>query len=303
MPLNHDISSADSSRQAPPVTRRHWLRRVAGSFVAGTAGVGYYSLHVEPHWIEVVHRPLPIRGLPAELENRTLVQISDVHIGHEVDDRFLIQAFQQVSEWAPDLVVFTGDFLTLHRDGSLPIKKMERVLKHFPQGKLATLGILGNHDYGHQWNDLSAASVVARIAEDAGIQILRNRSKFVRGLQIVGFDDYWGPNFGGPRVLADSDFSLPTLILCHNPDVVDLPVWYDYRGWILSGHTHGGQVKPPWFGPPILPIGNKRYAAGEISLEDGRHLYVNRALGHSMRVRINVRPELTVFRLVREESA
>ena len=52
----------------------------------------------------------------------------------------------------------------------------------------------------------------------------------------------------------------------------------------------------------MLPIKNKRYASGEIQLEDGRHLYVNRALGHTMKVRFNVRPEMTVFRLVHDDS-
>ena len=289
-------------KRDPSVTRRQWLIRMAGAGVAGAAAIGYYTFRIEPHWVEIVHRQMPIRNLPAELEGRTLVQISDIHIGDDVDGNFLIESFRRVSDSQPDIVVFTGDFLTLDRDGSLPVSKMETVLKHFPRGKLATIGILGNHDYGVNWSDIRAANVVKRITEDAGIDILRNRSQTVAGLQVFGFDDYWGPNFGGASVLADADLTQPTLVLCHNPDVVDLPVWSGYRGWILSGHTHGGQCKPPFLRPPMLPIKNKRYASGEIQLEDGRHLYVNRALGHTMKVRFNVRPEMTVFRLVHDDS-
>ena len=149
---------------------------------------------------------------------------------------------------------------------------------------------------------MQAADVVIGIAENAGLDIVRNGVRDIDGLQIVGFDDFWGPNFGGAKVLRNIDLSLPTLVLCHNPDVVDLPVWSGYRGWILSGHTHGGQCKPPFLKPPLLPIYNKRYAAGEVLLSDGRRLYVNRALGHTMRVRFNVRPEVTIFRLTCDHS-
>jgi predicted MPP superfamily phosphohydrolase len=90
------------------------------------------------------------------------------------------------------------------------------------------------------------------------------------------------------------------LVLCHNPDVCDLDVWNNYRGWILAGHTHGGQVKPPFLKPPILPVKNKRYDAGEIDLNDGRTLYINRALGNLYQVRFNVRPEITVFKLAKK---
>lgn len=61
--------------------------------------------------------------------------------------------------------------------------------------------------------------------------------------------------------------------LCHNPDVADHPVWAGYRGWMLSGHTHGGQCKVPFMTPPILPVRNKRYAAGAVSVGDERTVW------------------------------
>jgi predicted MPP superfamily phosphohydrolase len=76
-----------------------------------------------------------------------------------------------------------------------------------------------------------------------------------------------------------------------------MDVWQNYRGWILAGHTHGGQCKPPLFNPPVLPVKNRSYTAGAFDLGDGRQLYINRALGSSWPVRFNVRPEITVFTL------
>ena len=279
------------------ITRRKWLKRASGAFgIAMAAGI--YSWRIEPHWVEVVRRDLPIQNLPEHLHDRTLVQISDLHIGPAVEDAFLEFWFRQIAEWQPDIVAFTGDFLTLRRDNSLPVSQMKRVLSQFPQGKLATIGVLGNHDYGLRWSDSAAGSQVTGIATNAGIQILRNQVCDVEGLQFVGFDDWWGPNFGGKRVLEKVDLTRPTVTLCHNPDVVDLPIWSNYSGWILSGHTHGGQCRLPYLTPPKLPIDNKRYSSGEFLLSGGRRLYVNQALGHSMRVRFCVRPEVTLFRLV-----
>ena len=74
----------------------------------------------------------------------------------------------------------------------------------------------------------------------------------------------------------------------------------EYQGWILSGHTHGGQCKPPFLPPPMLPVKNKKYSAGKFDLKDGKTLYINRALGHLWQVRFNVRPEITIFELVKE---
>src|SRR5262249_20646942 len=89
----------------------------------------------------------------------------------------------------------------------------------------------------------------------------------------------------------------PSIVLCHNPDACDLPLWYDVRGWVLAGHTHGGQCRPPFLPAPIVPVRNKRYAQGEIALTGGRTLYVSRGLGYTTRVRFNVRPEMTLFTL------
>ncbi|RLS81348.1 MAG: metallophosphoesterase [Planctomycetota bacterium] len=294
--LAKTVKNGGVGREAA-VPRRTWLKRTMGGLLAAGSGAGFYAWQIEPEWVEFVRRPLVIRGLPKLLAGCSLVQISDIHIGPDVADSYLIRSFKRIAAEQPDIVVFTGDFLTLQGDGRPPIDQMKVVLRHFPQGKLATIGILGNHDYGIRWKEDRVATTVVKLAEDAGLKMIRNQSCQVNGLQIVGFDDLLGPNFGGPQVLKNTDLHQPTLVLCHNPDALDFPIWNGYDGWILSGHTHGGQCKAPFLRPPIVPVHNKRYIAGEIPLADGRRVYVNRALGQSMRVRFNVRPEVTLFQL------
>ena len=129
--------------------------------------------------------------------------------------------------------------------------------------------------------------------------VLRNAQTAIKGLNFIGFDDYWATNFHPEKVMRHYQSDQANLLLCHNPDVCDLRVWNGYQGWILSGHTHGGQCKAPFLTPPMLPVKNKKYTSGEIDLEDGRRLYINRALGHLWQVRFMVRPEITVFTLKR----
>jgi predicted MPP superfamily phosphohydrolase len=174
-----------------------------------------------------------------------------------------------------------------------------RILSHLRPARLATVGVLGNHDYGsydtQQW---IADQLTGRLRE-VGIDILSNARRDVQGLTIAGLDDMWGTRFHPAPVLAGLAPGRASLVLCHNPDVADEPVWDGYQGWILCGHTHGGQCKAPFLCPPLLPVINPRYVAGEVDLYDGRRLYINRGLGHLLRVRFNVRPEITVFTLQR----
>ena len=101
------------------------------------------------------------------------------------------------------------------------------------------------------------------------------------------------------RLLAPAQ---PTVVLSHNPDVQDLPIWEGVSGWVLAGHTHGGQVRAPFLPPPILPVNNRRYTSGVFEVGPGRTLYINRGLGFLIQVRFAVRPELTLFTLERAPS-
>lgn len=269
--------------------------------LSGAASVslltGFYTCQIEPFWVEFVQKQMPIKNLPDNLVGKTLMQISDVHIGNRFDYQYIIEAFQQAQLLQPDFVVYTGDYVSY--ESKQQFEQLNSVLEHFVRGKLGTVGILGNHDYGHNYQEEKVAHTITRQLNNAGISVLRNGQKVISGINFIGIDDLWGVNFYPASALADYDPSQANIALCHNPDVCDLNIWNGYQGWILAGHTHGGQCKPPFLNPPILPVKNKRYSAGEIDLNDGRTLYINRAIGHLWQVRFNVRPEITLFELTK----
>jgi predicted MPP superfamily phosphohydrolase len=275
------------------LSRRHFL--LSSLAVAGSsAAVGLYTWKVEPHWLEVVERALPIQNLPQDLIGKRLVHISDVHVGRQVADDFLLDTFRRVAALQPDIVAYTGDFTSYH---SGVLQHVERIYSEMPKGKLATVGVLGNHDYGQDWSHPDHANRMAAALREQGLQILRNEVTEVAGLQIAGLDDLWAGRFRPVQAFASIDPLRPSLALSHNPDSVDLPGWDRFQGWILAGHTHGGQCKPPFLPPPLLSVKNRRYTSGEFGLPNGRSMYISRGVGHLLQVRFNVRPEVTVFTL------
>lgn len=277
--------------------RKDFFKRIFQLSVIG-AFPALYSWQVEPFWVEFVQRKLPVKNLPAELEGKILMQISDLHVGDRFDYHFLIESFQKAKQFSPDFVVYTGDYV--NHGSTEDHEKLKKVMSNAVTGKLGTFGVLGNHDYGKKWKDLGSSEVTCQILENHGIVMLNNAQQESHGLNIIGFDDLWSPNFDPMSVMKDYDSSKANIVLCHNPDVCDKDVWNGYQGWVLSGHTHGGQCRIPGVITPILPVENRKYVSGEIDLEDGRMLYINRALGHSFQVRFMVRPEITVFKLQRD---
>ncbi|CAM1341600.1 metallophosphoesterase [Tenacibaculum aestuarii] len=276
--------------------RRKFVKKSLLSIVGTGLLTGFYSWKIEPNWLEFVRKKMPIKNLPQSLVGKTLMQISDIHIGNRFDYTYIIDSFKKAQNLNPDFVVYTGDYVSY--DNKEQLEQLKEVLRFSVKGKIATIGILGNHDYGKNWKETSVSNKISDLLNQSGITVLRNEQKEYSGLNFIGLDDYWGTNFNPEPIMSQYNNNIANLVLCHNPDVCDLDIWNNYKGWILAGHTHGGQVKPPFLPPFIIPVKNKKYASGEIDLEDGRTLYINRALGHLWQVRFNVRPEITLFELI-----
>lgn len=277
------------------MNRRKFIKRTFWATVGIGFFSGFYTWQIEPFWLEFVKRKMPITNLPDHLIGKTLMQISDMHVGNRFDYNYIIDSFQKAKMFNPDFVVYTGDYVSYENDEQFT--QLDKVLKHAVKGTIGTVGVLGNHDYGKNWSEQKVADRISEQLKKAGVDILNNNQVDIEGLNIIGFDDYWALNFEPEKVMRNYNESKANLLLCHNPDVCDLDIWNGYKGWILSGHTHGGQCKPPFLKAPMLPVKNKRYSQGEINLNDGRILYINRAVGHLWQVRFNVRPEITIFQL------
>src|SRR5437016_5998861 len=119
------------------LTRRHFVRAAVPTVAAGFATC-LYTAFVEPHWLDITERPLPVRGLPEGLQGRTLAFLSDLHIGPRVSDDYLLETFRRINERKPDIVAYGGDFISYN---NAALNKLDHLLPSAPRGALGTVGI------------------------------------------------------------------------------------------------------------------------------------------------------------------
>jgi uncharacterized protein len=246
--------------------------------------------------IEVTKINLPVRGLPAALEGVTACQISDFHLDLDEDVERLELAVEIINRQKPEMVFLTGDYFSGHDTMRRYIGAFRHALSHLkPQS--GVFAIAGNHDH---W---SSYGTIAEALEAAGVDLLANthRRLKLRGehLVVVGIDDLWSRRAEPSRAFREIGPDEPTIVLAHNPDTA-LYTRHLKPGVMLSGHTHGGVVRIPFYGSPlrsILRIG-KQFYAGLNRYEDF-FIYTNRGLGTFwLRIRINCRPEVSRFNLM-----
>lgn len=249
-----------------------------------------YSNQGERFWYKVNQIPISFDRLPQAFHGLRLVQFSDVHLGHYFDERHLLKVVEIIQSLQPDMICFTGDLV--EQDGSvlqasIPVLSMLKA----PLGKWA---VPGNHDYRGNIHQVLDG------LEKADFEVLINRNKRItkehQSIWIAGVDDSLNgnPNMKEAiRGILESEFKI---LLSHTPDYADMAKQYSVD-LQLSGHSHGGQIRIPFYGSVITPIGAKKYIDGLYRLEDSHSLlYVNRGIGTTvMPLRFACRPEITLF--------
>ena len=289
---------SDVSLPAPPrkkMTRRKFIGRALATCMGTCAKSGLYAWRIEPHWIQITEHQMKLRGLPDNWAGRKLVQISDLHAGDVVSDQYLRQSLARVNDIKPDVLAITGDFMTC--GGTEQIDRVVDIFKSLHTPPHGAFACLGNHDYTGTWRNHHVADTLVARLEPRGIRFLRNERADVSGLQLLGVDELWAMRCEPKCALRSYDTHRAAIALIHNPDIVDMAEWAPFDGWFLAGHTHGGQVDPPFMAPPLLPVRNRSHYSGRYAIGPNQTLYVNRGVGYSRRVRFNARPEIAVFTL------
>ena len=249
-----------------------------------------YAFFIEPYWLEVVHVPIETARLPEAFVGTTIVQISDFHLGNSNNQAKVHAAIDQVLALKPDLILLTGDFVSSLDSGEAQVLQAEVARLSAPLGVYA---ILGNHDW---WSD---AETVADALERAHVTLLDNSNVvFEKGaarLYLAGLEDiYFNPDL--PRTLAGIPPDASVILMAHEPDQAEMSVTDERIFLQISGHTHGGQIRPFFVKNPIaLPLYGRKYESGffRVGL---LQLYVNRGIGVTLPpLRLFCRPEITLF--------
>jgi uncharacterized protein len=299
----HTEDSVNQSRRA------FLTNSTFGGVAIAAAGAPGYATLVEPWSIKVRRYSVPIDGLPESLRGLKIAQVSDTHLGPRIPESFVVQAYQMAMDLEPDLIVLTGDHV---HDGTREYARAAELCKPMVERcPMGVLSVLGNHDWWGGGVQLSA------LLSEAGVRMIDNDRVWIDSvtrrvvnhdpgagsLSLVGIGDLTDGVVDVGRAFRGVDPSSPRIVLAHNPDTAEIDALArdgSHRvDLMISGHTHGGQVKIPLVGTPIVPSGyGQKYAGG---LVDGPRfrVCVSRGIGMSMLpVRVGVPPEISLIELV-----
>ncbi|MEP7284577.1 MAG: metallophosphoesterase [Chloroflexota bacterium] len=278
------------------ISRRKFLKYAAGGVLgAGAIGLGgtAYSTQIEPDAVETTHITIPLAHLPAAFDGMTIVQISDWHLGEWMTLKRILVVAQQTNDLKPDVILITGDFLSMTWDDTYDEVTAANKALTAPEGIYATFG---NHDH---WT--SAKNAKEAVDAAGTTQLLLNAHVAIqRGsdtLYIAGVDDIWEKKNDLSKALDGIPSDATVILMAHEPDYADEVAQTKRVGLQLSGHSHGGQVRLPFKGALVLPFMGEKYDMGLYNV-NGMALYVNRGLGMvEPYVRFGCRPEITHFTL------
>lgn len=274
---------------------------------AVACGVLFWAICVEPNWHRL--RRITIPGQRKIMTPFTILHLSDIHFVKKIGSKRYF--FQRLSMLNPDLIVVTGDVI----DSDDGIDTAAKYLSGL-RSRYGTYLVLGNHEYyDYRFTDnlryhLLGRKVAphrndtdrfVRAMQRVGIRVLVNESVRVvvhgNPLVIGGTDDPLTQKIDMDGALHDMDSTTCNILLMHVADGLLELTHHDLVDLAFSGHTHGGQLRIPFFGPlhwdTKLP---RRYAEG-LNEYKGIKIFVSRGVGAGRYVflRFACRPEAILF--------
>jgi uncharacterized protein len=280
------------ARALPPLVamkRSRWILATAGA----AAALGAYAVFVEPRWLQVRRHRIHIRIMPGAFEGLRIGLLSDLHLQAGQEASLARRAVDALNRARVDLVAVSGD-LAEDEEGLQTVLDALTPLEA-PMGVFA---VPGNHDHR------AGIGVWHRaLGARKAIHNLTNRYVLLRRdgatLCLAGVDD---DIEGTPRLqLPTPEERDLTLLLAHSPDQAErCRREYDAVDLILSGHTHGGQVRLPFIGAPVNSAVHAELYEDGLRRRPWTQVYTSRGLGTTrLPIRFLARPEVTILELTR----
>ncbi|MFH2043853.1 MAG: metallophosphoesterase [Pseudomonadota bacterium] len=277
------------------MNRRKFLK--IACYGGAAALLASYPVFVERNIVQINRYRIPVPFLPKSFNGFRVVHLTDLHLGFLVSESFIEGVIKKANSLKPDVIVCTGDYV--HARNS--IKEIDIVWPILSKlnAKYGVYSVLGNHDHwadtekSLQWLQRSGQSVRHTFKP-----VYRGKDRILFG----GAGDYWEDDLNIDQCFSSSNESDCRILLAHNPDSIDT-VFNTPLSLVLSGHTHGGQVSIPFYGPPVLPVKNKRYSSGLIKTKKG-NLFISKGIGWAIYpVRFNCYPEIAVLELMNTKES
>jgi predicted MPP superfamily phosphohydrolase len=252
-------------------------------------------MKVEKYEISFNRKNLPIKA----------AFFSDLHLGPYKKRKYLEKIIQKINAFQPDVVFLGGDLISMKGKALKELDPLKKI-----QARLGAWAVLGNHEfdlpfYTHE-PDFKAAQIFKEKLKELGVNILDNRVEHFQNLfNLVGVNDLWVQKKKDlfsflEKLKTKLDFKYPTFLLSHNPDIMyylkktQLDKKIDV---VLSGHTHGGQIRLPIIGP-LWTVPSITNYQQNFYQQKKTQLYVTYGAGESgPRARLFSRPEIVFFEI------
>jgi predicted MPP superfamily phosphohydrolase len=248
--------------------------------------------HNDVYDIEVTRNEIVIDDLPEAFDGYRIAFLTDTHVASFLRRTFYRAVVDQVRAFDPDLILLGGDFVSFHRH--IPLLR-DRLLDGLT-ARDGVFAVLGNHDYWSGPQDVMDAMTACgvRFLTNAHVMLARGAAT----LPLCGIDEVYRGKPDPAAAFASIDAARPCLAISHHPDIIDI-LPRRRIDLLLCGHTHGGQIRFPFFGAVVVPsMHEAEYASGFHRLGPVL-VYVSRGIGSIPPLRILCRPEVATFTLRR----
>lgn len=289
---------------------KKWLKKIGLTIAVIAALFGLfvaYTYFIGPRQWAVVNETLSVPNWSPKLDGFRVVAISDIHAGSNyAPEERLRYMVEQTNAQNADIVVLLGDYVsetkwdrearnkppdTDRTEIRIPVAVFAEIFGGL-RAKYGVFAVIGNHDDYHN------ASKITRELERFGIKVLTNEVAAIdvdgEKVNIWGIEDFWKRRQVPVEVYNAIPEKKNIIAITHNPDTLfQTP---DGIATMFAGHSHGGQLNWPFFGP-IMIVNDKRFADGH-ALVDGKNVYVTSGVGTSViPFRFRVPPEIAVVTL------
>ncbi|MDQ3801985.1 MAG: metallophosphoesterase [Acidobacteriota bacterium] len=280
---------------------KKWLKRISVIFLLGFLAlllIGGYAYFIEPRRLVVNENVLSVPHWSANLNGFKIVAISDIHGGSNyVTEERLRELVATANAQNPDLIVLLGDYISErfrdHKNLRMPVETIGENLKGF-QARYGVYAVIGNHDWWYN------EQKVRTEFEKAGIKFLENEAVSFDAangekIWLLGIEDFWKRRrVEVSEAMRQIEPKKNIIAITHNPDsLLQSPAEISL---LLAGHSHGGQVSFPLYGP-VAFVNDRRFMKGE-AVVDGKHVFVTSGVGCTgPPIRFGVPPEIAVLQI------
>jgi len=295
------------------LARSKWFRIGVTLIVAIGLVLLAYGYFIEPDRLIVRSETIFVKRWNPAFDGLRIAVLGDIHGGsNSITEERLREIVAKTNEQAPDLIVLLGDYVA-HYSPFNPMRERGAVLMPPAtifqnlaglKAKCGVYAVLGNHD-GWYGDGLIAGEITRQ-----GYQVLQNKvisiEKSGQHLRILGLRDHlslpsnWARISSDAKKVLDGSGEGDLIVLEHSPDILpavtdELAISPDLK-LFLAAHTHGGQIRFPWIGAPVLPSSyGQKYASGHVN-DHGVDMFVTSGIGTSvLPFRFMVPPEIVIL--------